>query len=339
MRTAADDELWCPIVPRRADGEAIASAQCAAISWARETGLVRGRDEATWAAAWNVAEFAGRVYAQAADLDLAAQWILWMDVIDDAVEAAPAGRLPALLNPLTRIFQGSITSCADGGTQALTDSLDDLWQRTREGMSPAWQNRIVQIWQQCAASMPWEAANRAAGHPPSLDDYIARRGTAGAAFFALALTEGLCKYELPDALHYGGLLSALRILACDQICWANDLLSLHREMERGDVHNLALVLERDRGLPRDEAIRTTVGMTNERMHAVTALVEALPAYQRAAGLTAYESALVARAVDTIEQWIAGSLEFHRLSTRHTDHQSRRTNPFRTLVQAAQRPLP
>ena len=29
----------------------------------------------------------------------------------------------------------------------------------------------------------------------------------------------------------------------------------------------------------------------------------------------------------IEQWLAGSLEFHRISTRHTDHQAEGVNPF------------
>ena len=132
--------------------------------------------------------------------------------------------------------------------------------------------------------MLWEAANRAAGQAPVLDDYVANRATAGATYLALMLNEGLAKYELPDILHQCGPLSALRTLAGDHICWVNDLLSLEREEQRGDVHNLVLVLERTFGYGRARAVAEAVRMANERMTAIGLLADQIPAYQSAAGL-------------------------------------------------------
>ncbi|GGV55956.1 terpene synthase family protein [Streptomyces spectabilis] len=324
--------LWCPVSPRAVSQGAIDLAQHEALDWSQKTGLVRSPGEWAWAAAWNVAAFAARVYADADDLALAAQWILWMDVIDDAVETlTPAGTM-ALLEPLTCVFVYGEHRPDGCSADSLAEPLADLWRRTKAGMSETWCDRISRLWQQCAAAMPWEAAIRAAGKPPPLDDYIHHRATAGAAHLALALTEGLYKYELPDALHHSGPLNVLRMLACDQICWANDLFSLDREVQRGDVLNLVLVLEQaPHGLSRTHALETTLHMANERMQALMLLVDTLPAYQRALRLHPAERTLMDQAVDTIEQWVAGSLEFHRLSTRHTDHYMGRTNPFRSHV--------
>jgi hypothetical protein len=323
---AAAEDLWCPIVPVRADGAAIATAQRQAVAWAEQVGLLRGRREVAWAAAWNVAEFAGRVYPGSRDLSLAAQWIMWMDVIDDAIESMGAAEIRATLEPITEILRHDDPSTAGTLAGPLIVSFGDLWLRTREGMSARWRARVAHIWTACADTMPWEAGNRAAGRAPDLDDYLAHRATAGATFLALVLNEALQRHELPDAVYHSGPLTALRFLAGDHICWVNDLLSLEREERHGDVHNLVLVLEQSGGYDRAGAVRETVRMANERMQTIQQLI---PSAQRSPRLGHVQTSLMDLAADDILQWIAGSLEFHRMSTRHTDHRSDLDNPFKT----------
>jgi hypothetical protein len=326
---AGGGALWCPIVSRQACIAARKQAHREAIAWAQRIGLLRNQNERAWAAAWNVAEFAGRVYGEAENLCLAAEWILWMDIFDDAVESLAAEQIPQKVAPLTRILCSDNPIETPADAEPLVGALADLWMRTMVGMSPAWRARIAHAWQCCANGMSWEAANRATHRAPTLHDYIASRASAGGTYFALALTEGLYNYELPDTLHHSGPLSALRTLAGDQICWANDLLSLDREEHRGDVHNLVLVLEQDSGLTRREAIQETVRMTNERMRAISLIMTALPDYQHGTGLSASDSQLMNRSVDSIGQWVSGSLDFHRISTRHNDHRRQQLNPFRS----------
>jgi hypothetical protein len=327
------DGLWCPIVARRADRASVTAAQEEAVAWAERVGLLRTGHEVMWAAAWNVAEFAGRVYARSPDLSLAAQWIMWMDVIDDAVESMDASDIRATLAPITGILRHDDPSRPGTAAEPLVSSFADLWSRTRAGMSTRWRARVSYVWAQCADTMPWEAANRAAGRAPRLDDYLAHRSTAGATYLALLLNEALHRHELPDALYHSGPLWMLRALAGDHICWVNDLLSLEREERHGDVHNLVMVLEQSGAHNRSSAVRETVRMANERMEMIQQLTRIIPGYQHRMGLSQIDAVLMDRAADDILQWIAGSLEFHRLSTRHTDHHSNRANPFRISPQS------
>lgn len=90
MTTRQGDGLWCPIVARCAGQGVRQRAQDDTIAWVGQVGLARSQAQLSWAAAWNVAEFAGRVYGDAQDLSLAAEWIAWMDIIDDFVETLTA---------------------------------------------------------------------------------------------------------------------------------------------------------------------------------------------------------------------------------------------------------
>ncbi|GAB2706981.1 terpene synthase family protein [Nocardia thraciensis] len=322
----ASESLACPIMARRAAPVATHRAQAEAIEWSRRIGLTGSPRAIEWVAAWNVAEFAAHVYPEATDLSLAAEWILWMDVVDDTVESMTADQITHTLAPLTRILDSDAPE-ADASAAPLTQAFGDLWRRTRTGMSPTWRQRVATTWVRCANSMQWEAANRAAGRPPLLDDYLANRATAGATYVALLLTEGLSDYELPGPLHRCGPLSTLRILAADHICWVNDLFSLDRETRRGDVHNLVLVLERTYRCDRHTAVTESIRMANERMATIVALTESVPAYSDDCALSPQQRRLLSRAVDDLLQWTAGSMAFHRISTRHLDHHTGRDNPF------------
>ncbi|MFJ1455218.1 terpene synthase family protein [Nocardia sp. N2S4-5] len=296
------------------------------MAWAQTAGPARTHAQVSRAAAWNVAEFAGRVYCGAGDLALAAQWIMWMNIVDDRVETLSEPEIAAALAPITNVLAQD-DPAAGRGAGPFAESFADLWQRTRTGMPDEWRSRVAGIWTRCADSMGWEAANRRAGRAPLLDDYIANRATAGATYLALILTEGLGTACLPAELYYAGPLSALRGLAADHICWANDLLSLEREEQRGDVHNLVLVLERTYDHDRPTALAEATRMTNERMYAIRLLADRIRDYEDAVGLPDDHRRRLDRSVDDLLAWVAGSLQFHTLSTRHVDHRSGPENPF------------
>jgi hypothetical protein len=319
--------LCCPIAVRRAPEAERRRAHHNAIVWAADVGLVEDDVQLAWYSRWNAAEFTARVYGRCGpdDFDLATQWFGWMNVLDDRLESTPLEDLPAQLDPLTAVFRGT----ADRGPRtSLSRALANLWERTRELMSPAWRARMAYLWSQCADGFGWEARNRLSGRPPSLDDYMARRVEAGGAQFCLALTEALYRDELNDDLYYSAPLKTLRDCACEHICWANDVLTLDRESSRGDVHNLVLVLEAARGMSRSAAIDRAIAMANDRARTVLALTQTvIPDYAGAADLSPMRRDQLSRSVDAIGQWLAGSLEFHRISTRHVDHRAEGVNPF------------
>lgn len=320
------NDLWCPIEVRRSAVVDLARAHRVSAAWAVDVGLVAPGPELEWYSRWNPAEFTTRVYGRCENeaFDLATQWFGWMNVLDDRLESLPLTDLPAQLQPLDAVFRDG----HDDRTP-LSAALSDLWARTRTGMSPGWRQRMAYLWGQCSNGFLWEARNRATGRPPPLPDYMARRPAAGGAEFCLSLVEGLYQDELHDELYYSAPLVALRASACEHICWANDILTLDREVSHGDVHNLVLVLEKAWDLSRSKAIAATVRMTDARMRAITSITATfLPAYADAVSLRDDDRARLARSVDAVEQWVAGSLEFHRISTRHRDHHSAEPNPFK-----------
>lgn len=323
-------ELWCPITVRSADGPRRQRAQADAIKWAETTALVRSEVERSWAAAWNVAEFTARVYGDTEDLSLATEWFIWMNLVDEITESFSSENILAELEPVINILRHDDPDGAGVASRPLVAAFADLWQRTRPGMSPAWRARVAHAWKAFVDATPWEQANRAAVKAPTVDAYLANRATAGGTYVALLLTEGLHKYELPRSLHHAGPLTALRTLAGDHICWSNDLLSLDREEHHGDVHNLVIVLEQALACDRSAAIEETVRMCNERMRSILAIVDSVPAYQESVSMPTADRQLMDRSVEDILQWIAGSLDFHQISTRHRDHNTRKPNPFRPV---------
>jgi hypothetical protein len=332
MTAAQEIDLWCPIVVRFAPEAKRRRAHHNAIAWAADVGLVQDDGQLAWYSRWNAAEFTARVYSRCEpdEFDLATQWFGWMNVLDDRLESTPLEDLPAQLAPLTDIFSGTRDRHLTRPQRRtpLSGALADLWERTRGHMSPAWQGRMAYLWNQCAEGFLWEARNRLIGSPPSLADYMARRVEAGGAQFCLALAEGIYKEELSEELYYSAPLKMLRECACEHICWANDVLTLERESARGDVHNLVLVLEAAQGIPRSAALTAAIQMTNDRAHTVLALTETvIPGHADAKEFSPAQRDLLFRSVDAIEQWLAGSLEFHRISTRHVDHRAAGANPF------------
>ncbi|MCC2280861.1 terpene synthase family protein [Streptomyces sp. ET3-23] len=331
--SAPNHQLWCPIDVQRAPKEERRQAHQASIIWAEAVGLATPGPELSWYSQWNAAEFAARVFTRCTgeDFALATQWFGWMNVLDDRLETTSLEGLPSQLAPLDMIFEsdGAHSNGAHLSATPLSKALADLWARTQPRMSSAWRARMAYLWQQCSQGFLWEARNRLTGHPPRLADYMTRRVAAGGAEFCLALTEGLYKEELDDETYYSGPLANLRTSACEHICWANDLLTLEREEARGDLHNLVLVIQAAHGLSRAEAVSTVARMTNHRMHAVITTSGMVPAYLDVVGLDPPVRHRFARAVDMTEQWLAGSLEFHQLSTRHIDHRNTTFNPFNT----------
>jgi hypothetical protein len=76
-------------------------------------------------------------------------------------------------------------------------------------------------------------------------------------------------------------------------------------------------------------------MAYDRIRTVLPLTErVIPDFAGAKDLSSAQRDQLFRSVDAIEQWLAGSLEFHRISTRHTDHQAEAVTPSAAAEGAA-----
>ena len=63
----------------------------------------------------------------------------------------------------------------------------------------------------------------------------------------------------------------LSLMAINVVCWSNDLLSLAKELQHGDRHNLVIALRTQYRLPLREAINRAAELHNAEVRAFLTL--------------------------------------------------------------------
>ena len=182
------------------------------------------------------------------------KWYCWAFLHDDRCDATELGyqptKLKALTDRLLEVFAGAATRPGD---EPLAQALADLRREFLVGGSENWVRQVHAALAEHFKGLLWEARNRASGEIPSLDRYLEMR----------PVTAGLLLDELfvwvdgvtPNENRQDTVLAArLSHLANEVVCWANDLLSLDKELRHGDSHNLVLVLQESGNLSLAEAI-------------------------------------------------------------------------------------
>jgi hypothetical protein len=104
------------------------------VGWARGHGLVRSEAAECRLASVRLGDFAARVYPTAAveDLLLTADWIAWLDFLDDQNDDRRIAPDPQGFDGfLARVADVAATGACDAGTGPIGEALTDLWARTR----------------------------------------------------------------------------------------------------------------------------------------------------------------------------------------------------------------
>jgi hypothetical protein len=136
-----------------------------------------------------------------------------------------------------------------------------------EAAAPGWGwfARMVASTQEYFEACVWEAANRQRGLTPNVDSYMDMRRCAGGMYIYADFIELVARAELPLVARRQMDVRRLVQIACNVSCWHNDLFSLEKEVARGDVHNLAVVLARQHGLGLREGRAMAVDHCNREV--------------------------------------------------------------------------
>jgi hypothetical protein len=176
----------------------------------------------------------------------------WFTVLDDLFDG-PLGRdLPRAQDLLDRLV--CVTRGGGDAAPGPVGAWADIWARVTDGMSTGWRDRFAADWTSCLDTFRAETRHRCAGTMPTVREAVPLRRHASAFFPAMNMLERLRRAELPDHVHAAPGFRLLRAGVADIGTLMNDVFSLPREENQDAPFNTVVLLCRERGHTRAEAL-------------------------------------------------------------------------------------
>ncbi|SFE17165.1 Terpene synthase family, metal binding domain [Chitinophaga sp. CF118] len=210
--------------------------------------------------------------------DLLVLLFLLDDVFDNKNEETQNPEtLKKLLYSCLEILKNDRSYTLESGGNILA-ALTDVWKRMKDCTSIQYQEKFVQDMLKLFSAVDWQNKNVNAAKIPSIADYIESRPLIGGAHIAATLIELTEQVHLPANIISHKKIINLTMLCGHLGCWANDLYSLNKEMEHGDMHNLVLVMQEEKNLNIENAINETVRLHNQEMIQFERIFHSLPSF-------------------------------------------------------------
>jgi hypothetical protein len=304
MESIVLPELHCPFAP--IINMHVEAVHQHTLEWVSRFELVA--TEASWQRfrAAKFAWLAARAYPTASmeALKLVAEWNIWLFIHDDQCDEAGLGRQPealaALYDKLRPIVRGAEPAA---GCERIVLALHDLIGRMQARASKAWLERFAHSVDDYFAACIWEAHNCAAGRVPDIHSYVQMRPFTGALNTDIELIE-LCEHiYLPNEVYAHPDVQRLTLMANNVVCWANDIISLEKELRHGDVHNLVVAIQHECGCGLQEAVHRARAMHDSEVRAFVDLAERAPWFG-----TRIEAELE-RYLVILRAWMRGNLDW------------------------------
>lgn len=181
-------------------------------------------------------------------------------------------------------------------------ALADLWDQMKTISTEQWQRKFIISIGKMFDSALWGFDNVAEGRIPGINEFYRKRPFLGAAHISTDMITVIEDIDLPDGVLDNPVVMEITKLARNAVCWANDLFSLPKELEHEDQHNMVLIVQNERKVSLDEAIRQTVQIHNKDMRRFVKLSRELPSF----GL--YDRA-VRRYVDVLAAILRGNIDW------------------------------
>ncbi|WP_165795412.1 terpene synthase family protein [Deinococcus koreensis] len=282
-------------------------------AWLARHGLGPNEDISRGLFATNIVQAVAALHPSADDegLRLTADWVGLMILHDDRCDSSGIGHNPARLRALTSRLSATLQGQPPApDDEPLAWAMADLHPRLLQAGGPAWLQTLTRHVDSYFESLVWEADNRASKTIPTLAEYVKMRPlTAGLAIDEafLEIVDGL---RLPPAVRDHPAVQALTMQANRAVCWSNDILSLEKELQNGDVHNLVLVLQQERQLELQPALEMAAGMYHQELERLIDGEQHLPDFGPEVG------ALMSRYVKLQQLRVGGLLEWTFRSKRY-----------------------
>jgi hypothetical protein len=298
--------LHCPFETRTSPHAT--AVQRRTLEWMRDFGLIRECDGAGPLSQVGLLCATTYPLADARGLQLASDFSTIFFLIDDLSEGQE--NTPATLAKRNQQALSALAGeCPDSDRAAINRALFELGTRLREQSTPDWMRRFTDHVRAWLASHVWECRNRLLGRTPPIEEYVDMRQFSIGMYFEFALSELTDGYGLSNELRTQPAVSLLARSANQQIAWANDILTVDKEVRQGDVHNLVLSIRQEHRLSLNEAIKEAIIMHNRAVESfLNSAAYLLTSGTDVAGLAKY--------IQALQHWMGGHLRWGFESKRY-----------------------
>ena len=284
MESIVVPELDCPF-PRAVNPHADA-VHTGSVDWVRRFRLIPKEEDFRLFNAIGIGWLVARTHPDSPldELQLISDWHAWLFILDDVRDDSEVNRDPeALSNMDNRFFDILEGKNPYKRDIPLVRALHELRSRLGEyiearKLSSVWLRRFIRTIKDSFEVSLWEADNRARGITPGIESYLRMRRLAGGLSIITELTEIIEGIHLPHEVREHPTVRRLTDASDNVICWANDILSLDKELEHDEVNNLVVVLRDIEGLALQEAVDRAADMYEAEMGVFVDLERNLPSF-------------------------------------------------------------
>jgi 5-epi-alpha-selinene synthase len=271
--------LYCPFQSTVSPDAAIVDQRT--VDWAYAFGLITSDAIAQRFQAARIGWLAAYLAPTASleTLQLLSDWSTWAIMWDDSCDRPDLRAQPARLAR----YHARFLTLLRGNTPVGSGSpfVEALWN-IRQRLLCLSNN--VQLYQftrhveEFFSGCVWEATNRAEQRSIDLETYIRMRRFTSGMYTALKVVEIADQIALPINIWGYSMLARLRELATNAVCWANDIISLGQEIQRGDIHNLIIILQRTHHDALTNCIAQGVSLHDREVQAFLTAEQAIPSF-------------------------------------------------------------
>jgi hypothetical protein len=311
MELTHQPELYCPF-PSALSPHA-AQAQEGSTAWARRLHLLQRESAYKRLSRLQYGMLMARAYPAAPPeiLQVITDWCTWLFLLDDQCDEAGIGHDPGQLRQFhARLLDLLSGTAPDPRAEPLAHGLWDLHIRLLTHAPEGWLARFRRSVAQYLAANVWEATNRRDRQVPDFATYRAMRPYTSAVYPCLLLIELAESLRLPADVHDHATVQVMAQMTNNVISWANDLVSLEKERQNGDVHNLVIILANEEQIPLSAAVERVVELHDAEVRAFITLSERLPPFT-----PAVDSAL-SRYVLGMRFWMRANLDWSLAAVRY-----------------------
>ncbi len=283
------------------------------LDWVRQFELVSG--DLAWRRLQHskFGRLAARAYPNAPldRLEIVAAWNTWLFVLDDYCDESGLGKNPQQLSSLhgrcLEILTGSSPVAND---PALVQAIYDIRIRIEPLMPLSWLTRFIQSAAEYFESTQWEAKNRQNNLWPESETYIRMRPYTGGLLTDIDLIELTESIILPLTVRKHPIFAEFIEITNNVVCWSNDIISLQKEHDHQDMHNLVLVMDQQYSLGLQEAVNQVSRKIEQQVRRFIELQQSLPLFEDSV------DADVEKCINILCAWMRGNLDWSYESRRY-----------------------